>query len=79
MSSLYILGIISVANTVAVDVTANIINIKVIFEDCAPYTDCMTEKNNTQVDNAKDIDVIIPMVNLTEYSIYSKTSGSLLK
>ena len=39
----------------------------------------MTEKNKTQVDNAKDIDVIIPMVNLTEYSIYSKTSGSLLK
>ena len=30
------------------------------------------------MDNAKDIDVVIPMYNLTEYSDnYSKTSGSL--
>ena len=34
--------------------------------------------NNTQIDNAKDIDVIIPMYNLIEYSNnYSKTSASL--
>ena len=34
--------------------------------------------NNTQIDNAKYIDVVIPMYNLIEYSNnYSKTSGSL--
>ena len=38
----------------------------------------MTEINNTQVDNAKDIDLVMPMYNLIEYSDnYSKTSGSL--
>ena len=34
--------------------------------------------NNTQVDNAKDIDIVMPMYNLIEYSDnYAKTSGSL--
>ena len=34
--------------------------------------------NNTQVDNAKDIDVVMVMYNLIEYSgNYSKTCGSL--
>ena len=38
----------------------------------------ISEINNTQVDNAKDIDIVIPMFNLIEYSgNYSKTSGSL--
>ena len=33
---------------------------------------------NTQIDNAKDIDVVMNMYNLTEYSEnYSSTSGSL--
>ena len=29
--------------------------------DCDPFTDCITEINNTRIDNAKDIDVVIPM------------------
>ena len=34
--------------------------------------------NNTQIDNAKDIDVVIPMYNLKEYSNnFSKTTGNL--
>ena len=38
----------------------------------------MTMPNNTQTDNAKDIDVVIPVYNLIEYcDNYSKTSGSL--
>ena len=38
----------------------------------------LREINNTQVDNAKDIDVAIPTYNLIECSDnYSKTSGSL--
>ena len=45
----------------------------VIFKNCAPFTDCISEINNTQIDNAKDIDVVIPMYHLIEYSDnYSK-------
>ena len=43
-----------------------------------PFTNCISEINNTQVEKAKDIDIVMPMYNLTEYSHnYSKTSGSL--
>ena len=37
---------------------------KVIFKKCAPLTDCIHEMNNTQVDEAKDIDVVMPMYSL---------------
>ena len=48
------------------------------FKNCAPLTNCISEMNNTQVDNAKDIDIVMPMYNLIEYSDnYAKTSGSL--
>ena len=50
----------------------------VIFKNCAPFTDCISEINNTQIDNVKYIDVVMPMYNLVKYSDnYSKTSGSL--
>ena len=40
----------------------------VAFKNCAPFTNCISEINNTQVDNAKDIDIVMPMYNLIEYS-----------
>ena len=50
----------------------------VIFKNCAPFTDCIGEINNTQIDNAKYIHVVMPMYNLNEYSHnYPKTSGNL--
>ena len=50
----------------------------VIFKNCAPFSNCISKINNTQVDNAKDIDIVMPMYNLIEYSDnYAKTSGSL--
>ena len=50
----------------------------VIFKNCAPFTDCISEINNTQIDNAKYIHVVMPMYNLNEYSHnYPKTSGNL--
>ena len=50
----------------------------VAFKNCAPFINCISEINNTQVDNAKDIDIVMPMYNLIEYSDnYAKTSGSL--
>ena len=52
----------------------------VAFKNCARFTNCMSEVNNTQIDNAKDIDIVIPMHNIIEYSDnYSKASGSLWK
>ena len=52
--------------------------IQVVFKNCAPFTNCISEINNTQIENAKNIDVVMPMYNLIEYSNnYLKTSGSL--
>ena len=53
-------------------------NKKVIFKTCAPFASCITEINNTQVNNAKDIDIVMPMYNLKEYSnVYMNTSRNL--
>ena len=40
----------------------------VISKSCEPFTDCINEINNTQIDNAKYIDVVTPMHNLIKYS-----------
>ena len=46
----------------------------IIFKNCAPFTKCISRINNTDIDNAQDIDIVIPMYNLIEYSDnYSKT------
>ena len=50
----------------------------VTFKKCAPFTKCIGRINNTEIDNAHEIDIVMPMCNLIEYSDnYSKTSGSL--
>ena len=50
----------------------------VAFKNCAPFINCISEINNTQVGNAKDIDIVMPMYNLIGYSDnYAKTTGSL--
>ena len=48
----------------------------VIFKNCAPFAKCINGINNTDIDNAQDIDIVMSMYNLIEYSDnYSKTSG----
>ena len=48
------------------------------FKNFAPFTICISEINNSQIDNCKDIDILMPVYNLIEYSDnYAKTSGSL--
>ena len=50
----------------------------VAFKICAPFITCISNINNTEIDYCKDIDIIMPMYNLIEYSDnYAKTSGSL--
>ena len=74
----FVKGTISVNNTAAQGAAVNNTNKKVIFKNCAPFTNCISEINNTQIDNAKDIDIVMPMYNLIEYSDnYVKTTGSL--
>ena len=50
----------------------------IIFKNCAIFITCISEVNNTQVDDAKYLDVVMSMHNFIEYGDnYSKTSGSL--
>ena len=70
-------GNISVHNTGTAEAPTEI-DKEVIFKNCAPFTNCISKINNTQIDNAEYIDIVMPMYNLIEYSDnYSKTSGSL--
>ena len=53
-------------------------NTRVTFKNCAPFTKCITQINDEHVDNADNLDIIMPIYNLIEYSNnYSDTSGSL--
>ena len=53
-------------------------NKKLTFKNCAPFTNCLNEINITEVDDVQNIDIVIPMYNLMEYSdVYSKTLGIL--
>ena len=75
-SDAYILvkGNISVNNNAA----ANNINKKVIFKNYAPFTNGISKINNTRIDNAEYIDIVMLVHNLIEHrDNYSKTSGSL--
>ena len=52
-------------------------NKKVIFKDNAQFINCISVIDNTQVDDAHDIDVVMPMNNLIEYSdTFLKNSGN---
>ena len=43
----------------------------------APFVSCLSKINNTLIDNAEDLDIVMPMYNLLEYSKnYGKTTGS---
>ena len=48
------------------------------FKNCAPFTKCVTHINDEHVDNADNLDIVMSMYNLIEYSDnYSDTSRSL--
>ena len=53
-------------------------NKDLIFKNCAPFTKCISRIHNADIDTAQDIDIVMPMYNLTEYSDNClKTSGRL--
>ena len=50
----------------------------VISKNCVPFTKFISRINGIDIHSAQDIDIVMPMYNLIEYSDnYSKTSGSL--
>ena len=65
---IFVKGNIPLNNTAAADTDANNTNKKVIFKNYAPFTNCISKVNNTLVDNAKDIDIVMQMYNLIEYN-----------
>ena len=51
---------------------------KLVFKNNAPFINCILKINGVQIDNEEDLDGVIPMYNLLEYSKnYKKTTGSL--
>ena len=53
---------------------ADKISKEVIFKNCAPFTNSISEINITQGDNKKDLDIVMPMYHLIGYSVnYSKS------
>ena len=61
-------GNITVNNTAAGGAAASNTNKKVIFKNFAPFTNCISEISNTKIDDALDIDTVMPIHNLIDYS-----------
>ena len=48
------------------------------FRNNAPFTNCISKINYVLIDNAEELDIVMPMYNLIKYSKnYRKTTGSL--
>ena len=51
---------------------------KLVFKNNAPFINCVSKINGVKTDKAEDLDVVMPMYNLLEYSkSYKKITGSL--
>ena len=51
---------------------------KTTLKNNAPFRSCISKVNNTFIDKAEDLDIVMPMFNLLEYNDnYSVTSGSV--
>ena len=48
------------------------------FKNSTPFTKCITKIDGTTTDDAENLDLVMPIYNLIEYSTnYSETTGSL--
>ena len=53
-------------------------NKSVAFKNNAPFINCISKINGVQIDNAENVDVVMPMYNLLEHSKnYKQITGSL--
>ena len=59
-------GIIAIVGqeTDAAALAADRLNKEVLLKICALFANCISEINNTQIDNAKDLDAVMPTYNL---------------
>ena len=49
---------------------------QVAFKNCAVFTLCITNVDETTIDETEDLDIVMPIYNLIQYSSnYSETSG----
>ena len=47
------------------------------FKNCSPFTKCITKADGTAIDDAKDLDLVMPMYNQIEVSSnYFETTGN---
>ena len=77
-SSLYDYSDACILATGNISVTGGDANTKVTFKNCVPFTKCITELNETFIDDAEHVNITMPMHNLIEYSDnHSDTSGRL--
>ena len=52
-------------------------NKAVAFKNNPPFINCISKINGVKIDNPEDLDVVMPMCNLLEFSKnYKKTTGS---
>ena len=57
---------------------ANKRNKNLAFKSNAPFFNCISKINGVKIDNGEDLDIVMPMYNLLQYSKnYGKTTGSL--
>ena len=57
---------------------ANIANARLTLKNCAPFTKCNLEINDEHVDTAENLDIVMPMYNLIEYSDNYQDSSATL-
>ena len=73
----HVKGTITVSNS-GTAAAPNNRNRKVIFKNCAPFTNCISEINDTHLDDAHDLGAVMPMYSLIQYSdSYLKMSETL--
>ena len=53
-------------------------NTRLGFKNCAPFTKCNLEINDEHVDTAENLDIVMPMYNLIEYSDNYQDSSATL-
>ena len=52
---------IPILNRAVAGAATNNANKKVIIKNCAPFMKCISEKNNTELDDTHDIDIVMPI------------------
>ena len=52
--------------------------VRLALKNCAPFTKCNLEINDEHVDTAEDLDIVMPMYNLIEYSDNYQDSSATL-